>query len=97
MVHVHKDSKRFRICKAGQINDEELDNTKQMALVTARLHRQANDQMASAMALNELYGLGYDFSDHEAEQIAKVTKADVQRVAQLYLHHPAIVITTPSP
>ena len=83
--------------KAGQISDEELDNTKQMALVTARLHRQANDQMASDMALNELYGLGYDFSDHAAEQIAKVTKADVQRVAQLYLHHPAIVITTPSP
>jgi zinc protease len=83
--------------KAGQINDEELDNTKQMALVTARLHRQANDQMASDMALNELYGLGYDFSDHEAEQVAKVTKADVQRVAQLYLQHPAIVITTPSP
>jgi zinc protease len=83
--------------KAGQISDEELDNTKQMALVTARLHRQANDQMASDMALNELYGLGYDFSDHEAEQIAKVTKADVQRVAQIYLHHPTIVITTPSP
>jgi zinc protease len=83
--------------KAGQISDEELANTKQMALVTARLHRQANDQMASDMALNELYGLGYNFSDHAAEQIAKVTKADVQRVAQLYLHHPAIVITTPSP
>jgi zinc protease len=83
--------------KAGQISDEELDNTKQMALVTTRLHRQANDQMASDMALNELYGLGYDFSDHEAEQIAKVTKADVQRVAQTYLHHPTIVITTPSP
>jgi len=83
--------------QAGQISAEELDNTKQMALVTARLHRQANDQMASDMALNELYGLGYDFSDHEAEQIAKVTKADVQRVAQTYLHHPTIVITTPSP
>ena len=83
--------------KAGQISDEELDNTKQMALVTARLHRQANDQMAGDMALNELYGLGYDFSEHEAEQIAKVTKADVQRVAQTYLHHPTIVITTPSP
>ena len=83
--------------KAGQISDEELDNTKQMALVTARLHRQANDQMASDMALNELYGLGYAFSDHEAEQIAKVTKADVQRVAQTYLHHPTIMITTPRP
>ena len=83
--------------KAGQISDEELDNTKQMALVTARLHRQANDQMASDIALNELYGLGYDFSEQEAEQLAEVTKADVQRVAQTYLHHPTIVITTPHP
>jgi zinc protease len=83
--------------KAGPISDEELANTKSMALVTARLHRQANDQMASDMALNELYGLGYDFSEYEAEQIAKVTKADVQRVALTYLHHPTIVITTPSP
>jgi zinc protease len=83
--------------KAGQISDEELANTKPMALVTAHLHRQANDQMASDMALNELYGLGYDFSEHEAERIAKVTKVDVQRVALTYLHHPTIVITTPSP
>jgi predicted Zn-dependent peptidase len=68
-----------------------------MALVTARLYRQANDQMAGDMALNELYGLGYDFSDHEAERIAKVTNADIQRVARTYLHHPTIVITTPTP
>jgi zinc protease len=83
--------------RAGQISDEEVDNTRQMALVTARLRRQASDQIASDMALNELYGLGYDFSDHEAEHIAKVTRADVQRVAQTYLHHPTIVITTPGP
>ena len=80
-----------------QISDEELANTKQIALVTARLRRQANDQIASDLALNELYGLGYDFSDREQAYIAKVTKADVQRVAQTYLHHPTIVITTPEP
>jgi zinc protease len=83
--------------KAGQISDEELDHTKQMAFVTARLGRQANEPMASDMALNELYGLGYDFSDHEQAHLAKVTKADVQRVAQTYLHHPTIVVTTPGP
>ena len=83
--------------RAGQISDEELERTKQMALVTARLRRQANDQLAGDMALNELYGLGYDFSDREPEYLVKVTKADVQRVAQTYLHHPTIVITTPEP
>jgi zinc protease len=81
--------------RAGQISDEELASTKQMALVTARLHRQANDQIASDIALNELYGLGYDFSDQEQAHLAKVTKADVQRVAQTYLQHPTIMITTP--
>ena len=43
------------------------------------------------MALNELYGLGYNFSDRELESLAKVTKADVQRVAQTYLQHPTVV------
>lgn len=83
--------------KAGQISEEEFERTKQMALVTARLSRQANDQIASDLALNELYGLGYNFSDREAEHLARVTKAEVQRVAQRYLQHPTIVITTPEP
>jgi len=82
---------------AGQISDEEVERTKEMALVTARLQRQTNDQLASDMALNELYGLGYNFSDYEPESLAKVTKADVQRVAQTYLQYPTIVITTPEP
>jgi zinc protease len=83
--------------RAGEISEAEFARTKQMALVTARLQRQANDQLASDMALNELYGLGYDFSDHEAAALARVTKADVQRVAQTYLQHPTMVITTPDP
>jgi zinc protease len=83
--------------RAGQISDEEVERSKEMALVTARLQRQTNDQLASDMALNELYGLGYNFSDYEPASLAKVTKADVQRVAQAYLQHPTIVITTPEP
>jgi zinc protease len=83
--------------RAGQISDEELARTKEMALVTARLQRQTNDQLAGDMALNELYGLGYDFSDREPEALAKVTKDDVQRVAQRYLQHPTMVILTPEP
>ena len=83
--------------RAGQISDEELERTRQMALVTTRLRRQANDQLAGDMALNELYGLGYDLSDREPAYLARVTKADVQRVAQTYLQPPTIVITMPEP
>src|SRR5262249_4893787 len=83
--------------RVGQISDEEVERTKEMALVTARLQRQTNDQLASDMALNELYGLGYNFSSSEPEALARVTKADVQRLAKLYLQHPTIVITPPEP
>ncbi|MGE3536329.1 MAG: M16 family metallopeptidase [Candidatus Tectimicrobiota bacterium] len=80
----------------GQISEDELKRAKQMALVTARLHRQTNDQRASDMALNELYGLGYDFSARNEAYLRQVSLADVHRVAQTYLHHPSIVITTPA-
>lgn len=83
--------------KSGEISDEELHTTKQMALVTARLRRQANAQLAGDMALSELYGLGYDASERSQERLAQVTKGDVQRVAHTYLQHPTIVITTPEP
>jgi zinc protease len=82
--------------KAGDISDDELERAKQLAIIAGRLDRQTNDQLAKDAALNELYGLGYDFSAREKALLDKVTKTDVQRVAQAYLQHPTIVITTPS-
>ncbi len=83
--------------RTGQISDAELTRMKQMALVVARLRRQTPEQFANDMLFNELYGLGYDFSAQEEAYLMQVTKADVQRVAQTYLQHPTIVITTPAP
>lgn len=83
--------------KAGDIGDEELQRAKQLAVISTQLDGQTNEDRSATAALDELYGLGYRFSAQEAEQLAKVTKADVQRVANAYLNHPTIVITTPSP
>ncbi len=83
--------------KAGDISDDELARAKQLAVISTQLDGQTNEQRSSTAALDELYGLGYRFSAQEAEHLAKVTKADVQRVANAYLNHPTIVITTPSP
>ena len=83
--------------KAGEISDAELERAKQQAVIAARLDEQTNEQRAGAAALDELYGLGFDFRQREAERLANVTKAEVQRVANAYLHHPTIVITTPNP
>lgn len=83
--------------KAGDIRDAELERAKQLAVIATQLDEQTNEQRASAAALDELYGLGLDFRAQEAERLANVTKADVQRVANAYLNHPTIVITTPTP
>jgi len=83
--------------RAGDISDAEFERAKQLAVMASRLDEQTNAQRAAAAALDELYGLGLDFRQREAEQLAHVTKVDVQRVANRYLHHPTIVITTPTP
>ncbi len=83
--------------KAGDISDAELKRAKQLAIISAQMDGETNEQRAATAALDELYGLGYRFRAEQAEHLAKVTKADVQRVANAYLNHPTIVITTPSP
>ena len=83
--------------RAGTISDEELASARQTAVIAMQLQHQTNEQVASDMALHELYGLGYDFRAQEQQRLSQVTKADVQRVAQAYLTHPTIVITTPNP
>jgi zinc protease len=83
--------------KAGEISDAELARAKQLAIIAEHLEGQTNSDLAATAGLDELYGLGYNFSDEQVERLQQVTKADVKRVAQVYLQHPTIVITTPTP
>ncbi len=94
---VHLILKNVDKAKAGDISDTELARAKQLAVISIQLDEQTNEQRARDAALDELYGLGMNFRAQEAEQLASVTKADVQRVANAYPNHPTIVITTPTP
>jgi len=51
--------------------------------------------MAREAALNELYGLGYDFGDAYTKGISEVEPEDIRRVAQKYLTHRLVAITLP--
>jgi zinc protease len=53
-----------------------------------KLDRQS--EIVSFMLETELYGLGTDYADHYPQLIGAVTKADVQKVAQQYLHPDAL-------
>jgi zinc protease len=79
----------------GKITPEEFRTAVQM--VTS-LHAQENTtvaEQAQQAALDELYGLGYDYDRTFDERIEAVTLKDVVRAAQKYLNN--YVLTTSSP
>ena len=77
---------------------QEIDRAVNIILTADALGAQAMSELAMAAALDELYGMGYDFRKKAEKLYRKVTPADVQRVAKKYLGKGYVVIvTTPKP
>jgi len=77
---------------------EEIDQAVNTILTAKLLENQAASDVAFAAALDELYGFGYDFRRHLAEQYGRITPEDVARVGKKYLDGPYVtVVTTPQP
>jgi zinc protease len=83
--------------REGTFEQEELERAKGVILTTQLLDRQTNGERAAMAALDELYGLGYDFSDRLPEIMESVKMADVQAVGRKYLAQPVIAVVTPDP
>jgi zinc protease len=81
--------------KAGGFTDKALAVAKDQAITGQRLSNKTIAEKGAARALDETMGLGYEEEARFADAIAKVTRADVIRVANKYLTAPTIVITTP--
>jgi zinc protease len=64
------------------VSTEEIERAKKWIIGNYEIDLQTNDARALDMALNELYGLGYDFSLHYGAKIEKVTKEDIQKAAK---------------
>jgi zinc protease len=83
--------------KASPVSDEELRRGKQMCVAEHDIALQSAASRAQTAALDELYGLGYDYYKQYAPEVEKVTAADVQRVAQELLDLDRCVITVLAP
>lgn len=84
--------------RRGEFTDKELTEAKGVILTSQLLDRQTNSERAAMAALDELYGLGYEFSDKLPEVIESVTMDDVKNVAAKFLAaKPVIVVVTPDP
>ena len=83
--------------KAGEISEDEFLTAQQMVIA---LHAQDNttiSEQAQQAALDELYGLGYDYDKGFDERIRAVTRDDVVRVAKKYLGDHVLVTSSPKP
>lgn len=82
--------------KAGGFTEEQLATAKDQAITGEKLSDQTIAEQAATAALDELMGLGYQANEHTAENLGKVTREDVIRVANKYLQEPVIAISTPT-
>jgi len=83
--------------RAGSFDPDEFQTAKGVILTTDLLETQTNAARAIQSALDEIYGLGYDFSSMLPEVIDKIQMDDVKHAASQYLQQPVIVVVTPRP
>jgi zinc protease len=85
------------LLRAEGLTAEELKRAKAKIIGQKKIGRQDLGGLAMTMALDELYGLGYAYSDGDDARYEAVTLAEVQAVAQKYLRPDALVISVIRP
>lgn len=79
------------------VGEEELEQARRTAVTAEELSLQSLAAQALDASLNELYGLGYDFSQRLIERIHKVSARDLQRVARKYFGNYVLAVCRPQP
>ncbi|HMP82807.1 MAG TPA: insulinase family protein, partial [Verrucomicrobiota bacterium] len=89
--------KEIELLRAEGITQEELDRSKAKIIGQKKIARQDLGGFAMVTALDELYGLGYQYSDSEDAKYQSVTLEQVKAVAQKYLQPDAFVLAVVKP
>ena len=87
--------KHVRRMRDGKATEEELKLAKNLILTSEKLRSQTNASQAMDAAINEIYGLGYDFDDRWLERVKTVTLKDLREAATTYLTHHVLTVATP--
>ncbi|MEM1058869.1 MAG: pitrilysin family protein [Verrucomicrobiota bacterium] len=85
-----------RLVKDG-LTQPELDRARAKMLSALKFRTQNAAALAFAASLDELFGLGYVFSDRQAERLAQLSLAEVNAVAARYLGQPRQAVALVSP
>jgi zinc protease len=81
----------------GPVAADELERAKRYLVGAHDIGLQRRASLASALALNECYGLGWDEYQRYSPAILAVTANDVQRVARRFLDPSRVVVATIKP
>lgn len=81
--------------KEGDFGEEELQKAKRTIRESFHRGRQEQENHVVSAALDELYGLGYNYDDVYLEEIDKVTKQEIVDWAVKYLNNPVVTIIGP--
>ncbi|MBI4026080.1 MAG: insulinase family protein [Verrucomicrobia bacterium] len=79
-----------KIRKDG-VSAEELDRARKGLLGERKMQKQNLGELALTSALDELYGLGYDYSDKLDAAYGALGARDIQAVAKKYLSQPSVI------
>jgi zinc protease len=90
-------TKQLNRARAGEFTPAELERAKTIIVTNELMGNQTNSARAMQSALDELYGLGYDYHDSLSDRVNAVTLDEVKRVATRYLTTPVVAVVTPSP
>jgi zinc protease len=69
-----------RLAKDG-LREEEWKRAREQILAAHDMSLQSNEELAQACALNELYGLGYDYGFKLPERLAALSSAGIAKTA----------------
>ena len=83
--------------KEEGLTEEEVRRARQYLIGNFEIGLQTNGAQANQMSLDELYGLGFDHFQEYPQEIQKVSREDVLRVAQKYFNLDAYAIATICP
>jgi zinc protease len=79
------------------VNQDWFVRSKELAVVSDALERQTPADQAAAAALDEVYGVGYDYHLHFADRVKAVLLPDVRDVARQRLTRCVVTVSTPTP
>ncbi len=83
--------------REGGLSEDELRRAKAKMIGQKKIARQDLGGLATTMGLDELFGLGYDSSDHDDEKYESITGEQIRDVAAKYFQPATCVVAVSHP